>query len=89
MSVKHLDAEILAESFGILKADIPEECIQMLETMNKRYRVVCGPEREKLIVEILERIDQDTQVIGAPERTDRWYEGWKENLDDFRKNSLI
>jgi hypothetical protein len=84
MNTRTLNVETLAESFGTPPDDFPEECIQMLESMDKNYNIITGDDREKLIIEILERIGQDTQVIGAPERTDRWFEGWKENLDDFR-----
>jgi hypothetical protein len=47
-------------------------------------RLIEGEERDALILEILNRIDADTQVIGAPERTETWERGWNESLERFR-----
>lgn len=46
---------------------------------------IVGSERDELIAAISARIDNDTQVIGAPERTDAWERGWQEALEKFRK----
>lgn len=43
---------------------------------------------KKLILEVLQKIRSDEQIIGAHERTQKWYEGWKENLDDFRSSEF-
>lgn len=45
-----------------------------------------GAERDALILEIIERIERDTQRIAAPERTAAWEHGWLEALDKFRKD---
>jgi len=52
-------------------------------------REITGKERDALILSILKRIDEDTQVIGAPERTQAWEDGWRENLEAFRANPCM
>ncbi len=47
---------------------------------------ITGAERDALILEIIERIENDTQVIGAPERTEVWERGWADALAKFRAN---
>ena len=84
MSYKSLSLETLADSFGTTKEDFSPECLKLFDSMDKGYRVISGLEREKLIASILKRIEEDRQIIGAPERTERWLQGWKENLDEFR-----
>ncbi len=83
---KILTLDTLAQSFGTTVDDITDECHDLLQNMDSRYYLVSGIEREKLIADILHRIDDDKQIIGAPERTDKWFKGWKENLDDLRNS---
>ena len=84
MTKKTLDLETLANSFGTTVDDFNEECLLEFEKINKNYRILEGDERDSLILEVLNKIEADTQIIGAPKRTDKWFEGWKENLDDLR-----
>ncbi|HAI44411.1 MAG TPA: hypothetical protein DCM40_43080 [Maribacter sp.] len=83
---KIITLDTLAQSFGTTVDDITDECHDLLQNMDSRYHLVSGIEREKLIADILHRIDDDRQIIGAPERTDKWFKGWKENLDDLRNS---
>ena len=40
-----------------------------------------------IIIDILKAIESDNKVVATPQRTHVWYNGWKENLDDFSKTS--
>lgn len=72
-----------AESFGIPVDTMPSECVDMIGSKDFSYYFLEGQEKEQAILEAIKRIDNDTQVIGAPERTDVWRDGWAENLDTF------
>ena len=87
MADKFVDISVLCRSFGTDPEDIPGECIGLLTQMNKGYKMLSGSEKEKLLIEVLEKIENDTQVIGAPKRTSTWHEGWQENLDALRKGA--
>ena len=56
-------------------------------------RPIVGEERTRLMADIATIIEADTQIIGAPERTQAWETGWKEALEKFRampqEHSLI
>src|SRR3990167_8018255 len=47
-----------------------------------------GAERDALILQILKRIDADTQVVGSPERADAWERGWSEARQKFRNHPV-
>lgn len=81
-----IDVNVLAQSFGAPVEEVEKSCSKLLGQMDPTYDVISGEERDQVILEILNRIDADTQKIGAPERTERWHEGWNENLVDLRKN---
>ena len=49
-------------------------------------RLIEGEERAALIRQIEARIENDTQVVGAPERTGAWERGWQEALERFRSD---
>lgn len=86
MTSELITPKTLANSFGIDIHDLTEECLGLLDKMDKEYTIISGEEKEKLIVKINNKIKQDKQIIGAPDRTQRWFDGWKENLDELKNN---
>lgn len=68
---------------GAMPEALPKACIAMLETTNFVYDIIEGKEREEIILEVLKKIDNDRQIIGAKERDLVWEQGWRENLNDF------
>lgn len=49
-------------------------------------REIVGPERDLLILQVLNRIDALPDRIASPERRAVWERGWQESLDKFRAN---
>lgn len=78
-----LSFEDFARSFGTTTESLPDECRRVISENDFTYRVPQGEERDKIILEVLKKIDTDTQVIGAPERKEVWQKGWEENLHEF------
>jgi len=72
----------LSVNFGCDNFD--DMFLDFFHTLDMRYETVCGVEEKKVILDILKKIDQDKQKIGAPEREQVWLKGWEENLNDFR-----
>lgn len=75
--------EDFARSFGTTIDDIPEDCQELIAKVDFRYRILEGEERDKVILDVLKKIESDQQVIGAPERVGVWQGGWGRNLRDF------
>ena len=76
----------IANFFGTKPEDLGPSFDSLYKTLDMTYRVVDGQERDNLILDILNKIDNDKQKIGAPERTGVWFDGWDENLKDFRSS---
>ncbi|MBF0427783.1 MAG: class I SAM-dependent methyltransferase [Magnetococcales bacterium] len=81
--MKQVKIEDFAASFKTVEQEIEACCRDKIEGVDFRYRIIDGEERDLLLLKILKKIDEDTQIVGAPERTQRWEEGWAENLKDF------
>lgn len=88
--MKKLSIKDFAESFGVELDQIPSECKDILEFNGALfdYYFLEGAEKDTAILEAIKRIDNDTQIIGAPERTQIWEKGWNENLENFKKSNF-
>jgi hypothetical protein len=89
-----LSIKDFAASFGTTEDDIRENCLEIINSVDFNYSIIDGSARDKLILDILKRIDADQQVIGAPKRQQVWDKGWGENLkgfvsSDYDLNELI
>ncbi len=78
--------EDFARSFGTTVEDIPDDCRELIAKNDFRYEILTREQRDKVILNILKKIESDRQIIGAPERQTIWEEGWEENLQDFIKS---
>lgn len=78
-----LDTAGFAELFGIDAGNIRDTTRSLIQRHDFSYREIVGDERDKLILDVLKRIDRDQQVIGAEERKVVWYKGWDANLKEF------
>lgn len=81
MSLELGPAEFLS-SFGA--RTLSNNCLQLIESNNFKLSKIEGDERDRLLLNIVDRIFNDKQIIGAPDRTEVWFNGWAENLDLFR-----
>ncbi|NBV71554.1 MAG: class I SAM-dependent methyltransferase [Burkholderiaceae bacterium] len=83
-----LDEANFADSFGVSLGDLPARCKKLIADKNFEYNVLKGNELESFLVEILKRIDEDTQKIGVEERKDVWERGWRESLDEYVQSNF-
>jgi len=91
--VKNLDLEQICLMLGTEVSELGEECIKFIKSVDLRYEELAGQEEQSFILDVLKKINNDTQIIGAPERTEVWLNGWQENLDSFKnskdKSSIV
>lgn len=71
-----------AWSLGIPEADLPKECLELIHSADFRYTVLEGA-KDAAVLAAMKRIDNDTQIVATPERTQVWQNGWNENLQNF------
>lgn len=85
-NIMNIDTKLLSKLFNTNKNEINKFCNKLYK--NKiRYYELPREERDSIIIKILNRIKQDSQIIASKGRKKKWYDGWKENLDLFKKNS--
>src|SRR5260370_1849182 len=78
-----LDTASFAELFGTDAKNIKKATSSLIQRHDFSYREIVGDERDKLILDILKRIERDQQIIGAEERKEVWYKGSHANLQQF------
>ena len=78
-----LDVKDFANSFGLEEKEMPLACKEMISKLNFEYEILKGGERDIELLGALKRIEEDKQIIAAPERTEVWNSGWNENLEMF------
>ena len=85
--IHEVTLEDFARSFGTTVEDIPDDCRELIAKTDFRYRILVGEERDRVLLDVLKKIESDQQVIGVPERHGVWEQGWKENLRGFIESS--
>tara|TARA_Y100000310_G_scaffold345655_1_gene467778 strand:+ start:2085 stop:3017 length:933 start_codon:yes stop_codon:yes gene_type:complete len=84
---------LFARHLDTTTVDIERKCGDLIDFCNFNYEILLGNERDKILKEVFEIIENDTQKIGVKKRTKVWDDGWKENLIAFGKkadpNTLI
>jgi len=78
--------EDFAHQFGTMPYDISLKCRELIIKNDFRYVISDGTERDNIILNVLNKIDSDTQFVGSPRRKTIWEKGWNENLSDFIDN---
>lgn len=78
-----LDAAGFAACFGISIDELPAQCRKLIEDHDFSYRVPQGEDRDRIILEVLRRLEADSQKIGTRERKEVWERGWREALDEY------
>ena len=75
--------------FNIDTSNITIQGYDLIFNGDFNYRILKGKERDDIIISILNKIESDNKVVGTPERTTIWYEGWLESLNEFSETGLF
>jgi len=81
-----INNKILSTLFKTNKKEINKYCGHLLKKKIKFYDLSIK-ERDLVIIKMLDRIKHDSQIIASRGRKKKWQDGWKENLDLFKKKS--
>ena len=69
-----------ASSFGVHESEIPAKSSALIGELDFEITEIVGKARDKLIIQVVDKIRQDEQVIASLIRKDIWRKGWAENL---------
>lgn len=67
--------EDFAHSLGTTVEDIPNDCRESIAKTDFKYKILAGEERDRVLLDVLKKIESDQQIIGAPERQTTWEKG--------------
>lgn len=81
-----LKLEDFARLFGTNLDDIPDDCRQLIAQHDFRYRKLDGDERDRILLDVLKRIDSGEFSKAGKEGKSRWEKGWSESLESFTKH---
>lgn len=83
MNRNKMTLQDFADAFDSKPEEFSESCRALIAEKDWDYEILEGKARDLVILEVLKRIEKDTQIIGTPERTEVWDKGWNENLEIF------
>lgn len=78
-----LTAADFANHFDCDVADLPPASLKFIDELNFDFTVLEGEEHDAVVLDVLKRIENDTQIIADPSRQQVWHNGWDENLQAF------
>ena len=81
-----LGVEEFAELFGIPSEGFSSQVQDLINQSDFRYRVLSGLERDRVLVEVLNRTDSGEFSEAGRENKEQWETAWGKNLDGFRRD---
>ena len=81
--MESIGIENFAKSFGVNVSDLSEATLKEITKHNFNYKRVTGEPLEKLVLQILQKIESDTQIIAEKKRVEVWENGWNESLNQY------
>lgn len=84
---EHKDSELTLEDFarlfGTTIDDIPDDCRELVAKTDFRYRKLSADERDKVLLDVLKKIDSSQLTVAGKDKKVTWEKGWSENLQNF------
>jgi SAM-dependent methyltransferase len=78
-----LDGKDFATLFGTTEDSVRDTAGEMIDSIDLRIRKLDGVERDRLILEILKKINSPEIKDAGSHRKEDWEAGWRENLEEF------
>lgn len=85
-SIKHLGAADFLEAFGGRGETISPKFARKVSEHNFKLLRPTEQNRDEILLEVLKRIQTDTQKIASKNREGEWQRGWNENLEAYRQS---
>jgi len=89
MKIFRLKEADFAKLLGVHSKDLPPQCKNIIKKMDFRYRKIDLRQRDKIIADILEKIDSNTFSIAGSSRRPQWERGWGQNLKEYARTKDI
>ncbi len=81
-----LDEESFALLLGVDRSEIGAECGRFIADTDFRYRFLGPLEKDNVLHESLQRLEDGAFSPSGPHRKETWEKGWSESLNAFRES---
>jgi hypothetical protein len=85
--MKKIEIADFAELFDTTIDEIQSSCGDMVNDYDFSYDEITGSEKDKLLLEILKKIDCQSLPAAGSDRKPDWESGWDENLQEFQDHN--
>jgi SAM-dependent methyltransferase len=82
---RSLEEPDFAALFGTTVEQLPAACRELIAAGNWAYAPITGADRDAVILDLLQRVEQRTLSSVANQDRSRWLTGWAEILQSFRQ----
>ncbi len=86
--MEKLSSHNFSDIYGVAEATLSSTTLRVIEMYDFRYRVIQNNELQTLLLSILKRIDNDSQIVGAPGRKKQWEDGWNQSLNAYKDSNF-
>ncbi|MBA4373146.1 MAG: hypothetical protein C0402_09840 [Thermodesulfovibrio sp.] len=69
--------------FGIKSGELPAACRELIDNLDFRYRRPDTAGRDRILLEVIRRLDSGNMSVSGEKRRPEWEKGWAENLQTF------
>ena len=83
-----INTKVLSTIFRTNKNEISKFCSHLLKK-KLNFSYIKGLERDRVLIQILNRIKTDQQIIAGKGRTKKWHDGWGEALSLYKKSNSL
>ena len=82
----NLRVKEFSKLFGISEAEMPKECIDLINKKDFRYSFFSQEDRDSLLLKKVKRIYKKQFTVSGKEEKEKWKNGWEEILNNFIKS---
>ena len=81
-----LKKEEFAVLFGVGVEDLDECSVELIESLDFRYRKLYGHDRDQIVLRIIKELYCNEIIVSGEARKPDWEKGWRENLQAFTES---
>lgn len=81
-----LGSKEFAALFGIGVEELDECSVELIESLDFRYRKLSRNERDQIVLQIIKELYCEEITVSGEDRKQDWEKGWRENLQAFTKS---
>jgi len=82
-NIHNLTVKDFSMIFDIDQNEMPLSCVNIINNRDFRYRHIDRRERDKIILELIKRIDAEIFTKSGEGKKEKWEKGWGEIQDNF------